>query len=121
MTWRHTYFFFTEHLQRTHVASDISCNIQYQIQTVNAIWVEKYAMHNQIVIVHHKVEISSANHMYTSCLGLIRRSMHGPDIVIIFQRLMSYCISLLVETEIHKCAQTRAYTLGQKFTDRGKI
>lgn len=54
-----------------------------------------------------KVEISAANHMYTSCLGLIRSSMRGPDIVIIFQRLMSYSIPLLVETEIHKCAQHR--------------
>lgn len=68
----------------------------------------EYAMQNQISIFHHKVEINSANHMYTSCLGLIQRSMHGPDIVIIFQRLMSYSISLLVETEIHKCAQTQA-------------
>lgn len=68
------------------------------------------AMNNEIFIFRHKVEISSANHMYTSCLGLIQRSMHCPDIVIIFQRLMSYSISLSVKTEIHKCAQTHALT-----------
>lgn len=74
---------------RTYVVSNNSYNFQYQIQIVNDIgWGGgKYAM--QIFIFHHKVEISSANHMYTSCLGLIQRSMHGPDIVIIFQRLMS--------------------------------
>lgn len=70
----------------------------------------EYAMQHQISILHHKVEINSTNHMYTSCLGLIQRYMHGPDIVIIFQRLMSYSLSLLVDLATHQCAQTQAYT-----------
>lgn len=76
-------------------------------------------MQTQLSLFRHKQEISSGNRMYTISLGLIQRPMHGSDSVIVFQRLMSYSFSPLVETELQQRAQSQAYT--HRFTERYEI